>query len=161
MTKNISIFFHIYSFLFVTFKYLIVWTYPFCDSLMYFIVFLLYILYNTFMKFLANLKNKFSMNLIGISGEILLFYYFLVVFAGEAHENSFYGLLLIELIFIVQIIVLFSIILWGVEEIFDLKIKNKFILENKIYNIFWIIGMCVSLFLTSCTIVLFFVDLLN
>ncbi len=113
------------------------------------------------MKFLANLKNKFSMNLIGISGEILLFYYFLVVFAGEAHENSFYGLLLIELIFIVQIIVLFSIILWGVEEIFDLKIKNKFILENKIYNIFWIIGMCVSLFLTSCTIVLFFVDLLN
>ena len=154
MTKNISIFFHIYSLLFVTFKYLIVWTYPFCDSLMYFIVFLLYILYNTFMKFLVNLKNKFGMNLIAIIGWCIIYLYLWIQWTEYKHHGTI-GMFVLFLIEIVELLICIGLIIWIVEIVADHKIKNKFILENKIYNIFWIIGMCASLFLTSFTINLF------
>ncbi len=47
---------------------------------------------------------------------------------------------------------------WTIEYTFGLKIKNKFILENKIYNIFFIIGFSIILlYLSIFTITIFYV----
>lgn len=49
-------------------------------------------------------------------------------------------------------------ICWTIEDTFGLKIKNKFILENKIYNIFFIIGFSIMLlYLSIFTITIFYV----
>ena len=39
---------------------------------------------------------------------------------------------------------------------FEHKIQNKFILENKFYNVIWLIGMFVSFLLTCIFVILFF-----
>lgn len=97
-------------------------------------------------------KNYISPNLLS-----LLFWSFFIYFLIKQNINSYfigYGLLLFFPIILSGI---FSIC-WTIEYTFDLKIKNKFILENKIYNIFFIIGFSIMLlYLSIFTITMFYV----
>ena len=106
------------------------------------------------MKFF-NLKNKIGMNLIGISGFVFGAYYCWVVLSGNTDENSVFGLFLLLLAVIVEIIICISIVIYCIEYALNHKIQNKFILENKIYNVFWLIGMFVSILLTLTFFVIF------
>ena len=75
-------------------------------------------------------KNYISLNLLS-----LLFWIFFIYFLIKQNINSYfigYGLML----FIPIILSGIFFIWWTIEYTFGLKIKNKFILENKIYNIY-------------------------
>ena len=97
-------------------------------------------------------KNYISLNLLS-----LLFWSFFIYFLIKQNINSYfigYGLLLLFPIILSGIF----FICWTIEYTFDLKIKNKFILENKIYNIFFIIGFSIMLlYLSIFTITIFYV----
>ena len=106
------------------------------------------------MKFF-NLKNKIGMNLIGISGLIFGAYYCWVILSRNSDENNPFGLFLILLAVIVEIIICISIVIYCIEYVINHKIQNKFILQNKIYNIFWTVGMFISILLTLAFIAVF------
>lgn len=93
------------------------------------------------MKF-ANLKNKIGINLIVLLGWVALYYGFIAPhFWGDG--SSFILVFFIPLL-LIAIGICFCIYL--IELLSGYKIKNKFILENKVYNIFFIIGLLVSVF---------------
>jgi len=75
----------------------------------------------------------------GLAASLVLFFYF----------SMYFGMIIASLIcFTIEAIIKFN---W--------KIKRKFLLENKIYNFFWLIGL-IS-YTIVCCIVLFFYFFLN
>lgn len=104
------------------------------------------------MNFLENLKNKFGMHLISICGYVLLYYIF--IWPHFLPPGSGFGVVLV--IPVIYAFILFFFIVYLIEIIFDHKIKNKFILKNPIYNIFFIIGLLLVIALTLMLAYIYF-----
>ena len=94
-------------------------------------------------------KLSFCNNLLSYIGLFLIYFFIsLIKKLIRVNEGNVITIFLIA----------FAIIVWTIEYTFDLKIKNKFILENKIYNIFFIIGFSIMLlYLSTFTITMFYV----
>ena len=56
------------------------------------------------------------------------------------------GFLLLQKLAIIIPLITLSFITYVIEETLNHRIKNKFILENKLYNLFFIIGLLISVF---------------
>ena len=95
------------------------------------------------MKF-ANLKNKIGMNLISYVGWLTIPMYFDMV--STAKFFGAIGFLLLQKLAIIIPLITLSFITYIIEETLNHRIKNKFILENKLYNLFFIIGLLISVF---------------
>ena len=108
-------------------------------------------MYNPIMKFLE-LKNKIGMNLSYVCGWVALYYVF--VWPYFLSDGAYFALIFVFPIIEAVILVCFVITL--IEIGFEHKIQNKFILENKFYNVIWLIGMFVSFLLTCIFVILFF-----
>ena len=96
------------------------------------------------MKF-ANLKNKIGMNLISYVGWLTIPMYFDMV--STAKFFGAIGFLLLQKLAIIIPLITLSFITYVIEETLNHRIKNKFILENKIYNIIFIVGLAISTFI--------------
>lgn len=96
-------------------------------------------------------KSKISLNVLAFLGLLSIFVLALIIFTlffVVANKNF----LTVEFALIGYIGLLFYLYkYWLIFFVIDListyKIKNKFILENKVYNIFWIIGFTISIFI--------------
>jgi uncharacterized BrkB/YihY/UPF0761 family membrane protein len=90
-------------------------------------------------------KNLFAfVGWIGVLGFILLGLWF------KSSPNEAFGFIAGFCLMAVLALLGLSYIVYAIELIWGKKISNKFILENKFYNIFWILGVSFSiLFLLS------------
>ncbi len=104
-------------------------------------------------------KLSFCNNLLSYIGLFLIYFFIsLIKKLIRVNEGNVIAFCTILTIFITIFLIAFAIIVWAIEYTFDLKIKNKFILENKIYNIFFIIGFSIMLlYLSTFTITMFYV----
>lgn len=104
-------------------------------------------------------KLSFCNNLLSYIGLFLIYFFIsLIKKLIRVNEGNVIAFCTILTIFITILLIAFAIIVWTIEYTFDLKIKNKFILENKIYNIFFIIGFSIMLlYLSIFTITIFYV----
>lgn len=104
-------------------------------------------------------KLSFCNNLLSYIGLFLIYFFIsLIKKLIRVNEGNVIAFCTILTIFITIFLIAFAIIVWTIEYTFDLKIKNKFILENKIYNIFFIIGFSIMLlYLSTFTITIFYV----
>lgn len=99
---------------------------------------------------ITQLKIKLGMNIIAIIGWIaLMLFFYMVLVNFPAIGIGIYTFCEIILIGI-------SLLICIVEQIFKHEIKNPFILNNKIYNVFFIIGLSLSAIL-----ILFFVKIIT
>ncbi len=111
------------------------------------------------LKFLSNFlyysKNYLSLNVVSLLCWILIFY--LLFNRNPSPYFVVYGVLFFIPLF------LFSgtFITCTIEYIFELKIKNKFILENKYYNIFFIIGYIIFIMYISVIFIIYVYTLLQ
>ena len=91
---------------------------------------------------LEKFKKKIGLNLFALLG------YFPIVFLTYDYIHSHFHYLLEMGIYIYGFIqgclILLSLIILVIEQLCKHEIKNKYILENKIYNIFWLIGFTSS-----------------
>lgn len=87
------------------------------------------------------LKNKLGMNLIAILGwfSLILFIYMYVV--------TYPTLGICLYVLFETILVGLFLLVYFIEIIFKHQIKNKFILCNKLYHIFFVLGLLLSLLL--------------
>lgn len=104
-------------------------------------------------------KLSFCNNLLSYIGLFLIYFFIsLIKKLIRVNEGNVIAFCTILTIFITILLIAFAIIVWTIEYTFGLKIKNKFILENKIYNIFFIFGFSIMiLYLSLFTITIFYV----
>lgn len=102
------------------------------------------------MKFF-NLKNKIGMNLIALCGWTTL--YFVFIWPLFLSEGAYFALIFV--LMLIEAAIFICCIITFIEIGLAYRIQNKFILENKIYNVFWLIGMFVSILLTLTFFVIF------
>ena len=95
------------------------------------------------MKFINKLKNKIAMNLIAICGWIFIFP---IIKNNYIEKSTASGVIYFFYIYLIIICILISILIYLMEIIFNYKIKNKFILNNNFYNLFFIVGIIFLIF---------------
>jgi uncharacterized BrkB/YihY/UPF0761 family membrane protein len=104
---------------------------------------------------LSKFKDSIGKNLFAVTGWVALFSYIYC----ETIPVSIYGLGMYSFILYVGLfvfLIFLSLVIYTIETIYGKRIKNEFILKNKFYNVFWILGVFLSvLFLFSPLIILF------
>lgn len=95
---------------------------------------------------LNDLKNSRSANIIAVSGWIIILYPLFIKFFCSSFDGNVIGFIVCPIyIAIYFFILIISIFVYIFETSKNLKLKNKFILENKIYNMFFILGCIFSI----------------
>ena len=95
------------------------------------------------MKFVNKLKNKIAMNFISLCG---WFFIFPIIKNNYIEKSTASGVIYFFYIYLIIICILISILIYLMEIIFNYKIKNKFILNNNFYNLFFIVGIIFFIF---------------
>ena len=95
-----------------------------------------------------NFKERFSPNLISAIGWVCILYYCVILLTHNTNENNIFGLFFVSLIAKSAVLCILLLICLGGEIIVGIKVKNNFILNNKIYNIIWSIGFICAIIAT-------------
>ena len=106
------------------------------------------------------LNEYFSYNIIALTGWMGIFFiiFLIKVYSYERHINAqstTLGFYLSFVIIFILCIFCISFIVFVIEKTFNLKIKNHFLLNNKILNFLRIIGILLSIFYFLCILMIF------
>ncbi len=110
--------------------------------------------------YFKKLNEYFSYNIIALTGWIGIFFiiFLIKVYSYERHINAqstILGFYLFFVIIFILCIFCISFIVFVIEKTFNLKIKNRFLLNNKILNFLRIIGILLSIFYFLCIFMIF------
>lgn len=95
---------------------------------------------------LNDLKNSLSANIIAISGWVIVSYPLFIKFFCSSFDGNVIGFIVSPIYLSIYFFTLIIAILVYIFEVSkNSKLKNKFILKNKIYNIFFILGYIFSI----------------
>ena len=110
---------------------------------------------------LNNLKTLLSTNILAFSGWIIILYpLFIKLFCSEL-DGNIVGFLISPIYFSIYFLILIiSIFVYIFEISKNIKLKNKFILENKIYNMFFIFGYIFSMLFIGLLLLAFIIYLM-